>query len=134
MRRVLASSLVVLLASGNFAFGQQAVTTPSAVGTAGKVEAAAPDATVATSRSEEVPEEFNVIGNTAEEARERVDKYLDQAFLGGRSRVRIIHGHGKGILRRTLHEMFSQHPHVEKFYLAPPQEGGGGATIVELRT
>ena len=79
---------------------------------------------MATSRSEEVPEEFNVIGNTAEEARERVDKFLDQAFLGGRSRVRIIHGHGKGILRKTLHEMFSHHPHVEKFYLAPPQEGG----------
>ena len=57
---------------------------------------AAPDATAATSHSEEVPEEFNVIGNTAEEARERVDKFLDQAFLGGRSRVRIIHGHGKG--------------------------------------
>jgi len=93
-----------------------------------------PDATVATSRSEEVPEEFNVIGNTAEEARERVDKFLDQAFLSGRSRLRIIHGHGKGILRKTLHEMFSHHPHVEKFYLAPPQEGGGGATIVELKT
>ena len=95
---------------------------------------ATPDAAVATSRSEEVPEEFNVIGNTAEEARERVDKFLDQAFLGGRSRVRIIHGHGKGILRKTLHEMFTHHPHVEKFYLAPPQEGGGGATIVELKT
>jgi DNA mismatch repair protein MutS2 len=96
--------------------------------------AAVPQAAVATSRREEVPEEFNVIGNTAEEARERVDKFLDQAFLGGRSRVRVIHGHGKGILRRTLHEMFSHHPHVEKFYLAPPQEGGSGATIVELRT
>ncbi len=96
--------------------------------------AATPDAAVATSRSEEVPEEFNVIGNTAEEARERVDKFLDQAFLVGRSRVRIIHGHGKGILRKTLHEMFSRHPHVEKFYLASPQEGGGGATIVELKT
>jgi DNA mismatch repair protein MutS2 len=92
------------------------------------------DAAVATSRTEEVPEEFNVIGNTAEEARERVDKFLDQAFLGGRSRLRIIHGHGKGILRRTLHEMFTHHPHVEKFYSAPPQEGGGGATIVELKT
>ena len=87
-----------------------------------------------TTFSEDVPEEFNVIGNTAEEARERVDKFLDQAFLGGRSRVRIIHGHGKGILRRTLHEMFSHHPQVEKFYLAPPPEGGTGATIVELRT
>ena len=85
-------------------------------------------------QEEEVPEEFNVIGNTAEEARERVDKFLDQAFLGGRSRVRIIHGHGKGILRRTLHEMFKNHPQVEKFYSAPPQEGGGGATIVELKT
>ena len=80
---------------------------------------AVPEAPAATSRSEEVPEEFNVIGNTAEEARERVDKFLDQAFLGGRSRVRIIHGHGKGILRRTLHEMFSHHPHVEKFYFGP---------------
>jgi DNA mismatch repair protein MutS2 len=85
-------------------------------------------------REDEVPEEFNVIGNTAEEASERVDKFLDQAFLGGRSRVRIIHGHGKGILRRTLHEMFKNHPQVEKFYSAPPQEGGGGATIVELKT
>ncbi|MGO8789854.1 MAG: endonuclease MutS2 [Terriglobia bacterium] len=95
---------------------------------------AVPEAKVAQSHSEEVPEEFNVIGETAEEARERVDKFLDQAFLSGRSRLRIIHGHGKGILRRTLHEMFSHHPHVEKFYAAPPQEGGGGATIVELRT
>jgi DNA mismatch repair protein MutS2 len=95
---------------------------------------AVPEVKVATSHNEEVPEEFNVIGNPAEEARERVDKFLDQAFLGGRSRVRIIHGHGKGILRKALHEMFSHHPQVEKFYLAPPQEGGGGATIVELKT
>jgi DNA mismatch repair protein MutS2 len=48
--------------------------------------------------------------------------------------VRIIHGHGKGILRKTLHELFAGHPQVEKFYLAPPQEGGAGATIVELKT
>jgi DNA mismatch repair protein MutS2 len=96
--------------------------------------ATVPDTKVAASHSEDVPEEFNVIGNTAEEARERVDKFLDQAFLGGRSRVRIIHGHGKGILRKTLHEMFTHHPQVEKFYLAPPPEGGNGATIVELKT
>jgi len=84
--------------------------------------------------SPEVPEEFNVIGNTAEEARERVDKFLDQAYLGGRFRLRIIHGHGKGILRKALHEMFASHPHVEKFYPAPPREGGSGATIVELKS
>ncbi len=94
-----------------------------------------PDQKVATSSHEDaVPEEMNVIGNTAEEARERVDKFLDQAFLSGRSRVRIIHGFGKGILRKTLHEMFTRHPQVEKFYPGQPSEGGGGATIVELKS
>ncbi|HET9177800.1 MAG TPA: endonuclease MutS2 [Terriglobia bacterium] len=81
----------------------------------------------------EVPDEINVIGNTAEEARDRVDEFLDRAYTAGRTRLRIIHGFGKGILRRSLHEMFASHPHVERFYPAPQGEGGGGATIVELR-
>ena len=90
-------------------------------------------ASLSDSADVEAPAEINVIGRTAEEARELVDKFLDQAFLAGRARVRVIHGHGKGILRKSLHEMFASHPHVEKFYLAPPNEGGAGATIVELR-
>ena len=81
----------------------------------------------------EAPDEINVIGNTAEEAVDRVDEFLDRAYTAGRARLRIIHGFGKGILRRNLHEMFASHPHVEKFYSAPQREGGGGATIVELR-
>jgi DNA mismatch repair protein MutS2 len=81
----------------------------------------------------DVPDEINVIGNTAEEAMERVDKFLDRAYTAGRARLRVIHGFGKGILRKNLHEMFASHPHVEKFYLAAQGEGGGGATIVELR-
>ncbi|HET7215323.1 MAG TPA: endonuclease MutS2 [Terriglobia bacterium] len=81
----------------------------------------------------DVPDEINVIGNTAEEALERVDEFLDRAYTAGRARLRVIHGFGKGILRRNLHEMFASHPHVEKFYLAGQGEGGGGATIVELR-
>jgi DNA mismatch repair protein MutS2 len=83
--------------------------------------------------SADVPDEINVIGNTAEEALERVDEFLDRAYTAGRARLRVIHGFGKGILRRNLHEMFASHPHVEKFYLAAQGEGGGGATIVELR-
>ncbi len=83
--------------------------------------------------SGDVPDEINVIGNTAEEALERVDEFLDRAYTAGRGRLRVIHGFGKGILRRNLHEMFTSHPHVAKFYLAPQGEGGGGATIVELR-
>jgi DNA mismatch repair protein MutS2 len=82
---------------------------------------------------DDVPDEINVIGNTAEEALERVDEFLDRAYTAGRARLRVIHGFGKGILRRNLHEMFASHPHVEKFYLATQGEGGGGATIVELR-
>jgi DNA mismatch repair protein MutS2 len=77
--------------------------------------------------------EINVIGTTAEEARERVDKFLDEAYLARRYRLRVVHGHGKGILRKTLHEMFAAHPHVEKFHAAPQNEGGAGATIVELK-
>jgi DNA mismatch repair protein MutS2 len=85
------------------------------------------------SPTEETAAEINVIGTSAEQARELVDKFLDQAFLEGRFRLRVIHGFGKGILRRSLHEMFTSHPHVEKFYPAPPHEGGAGATIVELK-
>jgi DNA mismatch repair protein MutS2 len=88
---------------------------------------------VAVRRSDEAPAELNVIGDTAELARERVDKFLDEAYMAARFRLRVIHGHGKGILRKSLHEMLASHPHVEKFYLAPPHEGGAGATIVELK-
>lgn len=84
-------------------------------------------------RPQGAPAEVNVIGTTAEEACDLVDKFLDQAYVAGRFRLRVVHGHGKGILRRTLHEMFSSHPHVEKFYAAPAHEGGTGATIVELK-
>ena len=77
--------------------------------------------------------EINVIGETADEARRRVDKFLDNAFLSQTARVRVVHGSGKGILRKALAELFTEHPHVEKFFQAPQKEGGGGATIVELK-
>jgi DNA mismatch repair protein MutS2 len=58
---------------------------------------------------------------------------LDQAFLANASRVRIIHGSGMGVLRRSLADLFSKHPQVQKFYPAPPDQGGNGVTIVELK-
>jgi DNA mismatch repair protein MutS2 len=78
--------------------------------------------------------EINVIGENADEARRRVDKFLDNAYLASLTRVRVVHGSGKGILRKSLAEMFADHPHVEKFAPAPQEEGGAGATIVELKT
>jgi DNA mismatch repair protein MutS2 len=78
-------------------------------------------------------QEINVIGQHAEEAREAVDEFLDRAMMATASRVRIVHGFGMGVLRKTIHELLSRHPHVARFYPAPQQEGGGGATIVEIK-
>ena len=78
-------------------------------------------------------QELNVIGQHAEEAADAVDQFLDHAVMATASRVRIVHGHGMGVLRKTIHELLSRHPHVAKFYQAAQQEGGAGATIVELR-
>jgi DNA mismatch repair protein MutS2 len=83
--------------------------------------------------SEEAVSELKVIGLTADEALDRVDKFLDQAFLAGIENVRIIHGHGKGILRKAIADFLADHPQVERFSLAPPEKGGGGATLVELK-
>ena len=65
---------------------------------------------------------------------EQVDKLLDSAALAQVERIRIVHGHGMGILKKAVADLLKQNPHVEKFYVAPPEEGGSGATIVELKT
>jgi DNA mismatch repair protein MutS2 len=83
--------------------------------------------------SENAVSELKVIGLTADEALDRVDKFLDQAFYADIETVRIIHGHGKGILRQSIAKFLANHPQVDKFSLAPPDKGGGGATIVELK-
>jgi DNA mismatch repair protein MutS2 len=83
--------------------------------------------------SENVVSELKVIGLTADEALDRVDKFLDQAFYADIENVRIIHGHGKGILRQSIAKFLANHPQVDKFSLAPPDKGGSGATLVELK-
>jgi DNA mismatch repair protein MutS2 len=77
--------------------------------------------------------EINLIGHRAEEACESVDKFLDTAAVAQAERVRIVHGHGMGILRKAIAELLARNPHVAKFYAARPEEGGTGATIVELK-
>ncbi len=86
-----------------------------------------------TQDSDYVPSEINVIGRTADEAEGEVERYIDQAFLAGLPRVRIVHGTGMGVLRRTLREYLRKHPHVTGVTEPPHYEGGQGATMVELR-
>ncbi len=81
--------------------------------------------------------EINVIGCTVDEATARVRRYLEDATLGGLTRVRIIHGKGTGRLRRGIAELLKQSAAgpgalVAGFHLASFEEGGAGATIVEL--
>jgi DNA mismatch repair protein MutS2 len=80
-----------------------------------------------------VPMEINVIGQTVDDASRDVERFVDRAFLAGLPRVRVVHGSGMGILRKALRQMLQQHPHVESVTEPPHNEGGGGATIVELR-
>ena len=80
-----------------------------------------------------MPSEINVIGRTVDDATSEVEKFVDRAFLAGLPRVRIVHGSGMGILRRALRQYLQKHPHVESVTEPPSNEGGGGATVVELR-
>ena len=89
--------------------------------------------TVTSANTDEMRMEINLIGRTVDEATEELERYLDRAFLAGLERVRVIHGHGAGILRRGVREFLKGHPHVATFAEAPQNEGGQGATLVELR-
>jgi DNA mismatch repair protein MutS2 len=77
--------------------------------------------------------EINVIGMTVEEASARVDKLLDDAALAHRSRIRIIHGHGTGALRKGLGEFLSTHPLVARHAFETEERGGKAITVVDLR-
>jgi len=85
------------------------------------------------SENQNVPSEINVIGRNVDEATREVEKFVDRAFLAGMRRVRVVHGSGMGILRKALRQYLQTHPHVESVAEPPQNEGGGGATVVELR-
>jgi DNA mismatch repair protein MutS2 len=89
--------------------------------------------TVTSANTDDMRMEINLIGRTVDEATEELEKYLDRAFMAGLPRVRVIHGHGAGILRRGVREFLKGHPHVAGIEEAPQNEGGQGATLVELR-
>jgi DNA mismatch repair protein MutS2 len=78
-------------------------------------------------------DEINVIGMTVEEATNRLDKFLDDAALGHKPRVRIIHGHGTGALRKGIGEFLDAHPLVEKHTFESEDRGGKAITVVELQ-
>ena len=77
--------------------------------------------------------QITLLGQRADEAIQNVEKYIDDAYSAGLSRVRVVHGKGTGALRRAVQEYFESHPLVDGFATADPEEGGAGATVVTLR-
>ena len=77
--------------------------------------------------------DLNVIGCTVEEALARAERFLDESLLTDQRVVRVIHGYGTGQLKRALTGFLQQHPLVARFATAPPEQGGGGVTVVELK-
>jgi DNA mismatch repair protein MutS2 len=81
----------------------------------------------------QVNSSIDLRGMDAEEAIYSVDKYLDDAYVGGLGSVTVIHGKGTGILRNAITELLKRHQHVKEYRLGDYGEGGSGVTVVELK-
>jgi DNA mismatch repair protein MutS2 len=77
--------------------------------------------------------DLNVVGCTVDEAISKAERFLDESLLTDQRTVRVIHGYGTGQLKRALAGFLQQHPLVARFDSAPPDQGGGGVTVVELK-
>ena len=77
--------------------------------------------------------ELNLIGKTTAEAEYELDRFIDEAYLASLPRIRVIHGFGTGALKNFVHHMLKNHDLIERFAFAPPDQGGNGATIAELK-
>jgi DNA mismatch repair protein MutS2 len=83
--------------------------------------------------TEDMNAELNLIGKTTADAEYEIDRFLDEAYLAALPQVRIIHGFGTGALKNFVHHFLKGHPHVSRYSFAPPDQGGNGATIAELK-
>ena len=76
--------------------------------------------------------EVDVRGFEADDAVRAVERFLEDASVGGIQIVRIIHGKGKGILREEMKRFLANNQLVKEFRLGEVREGGTGVTIVTL--
>ena len=99
----------------------------------GQAPAAKVNVNVDLAPRETTASDLNVIGCTVDEALTRAERFLDESLLGDQRVLRFIHGYGTGQLKRALAGFLQQHPLVARFATAPPNQGGGGVTVVELK-
>jgi len=94
----------------------------------GSDRTAAPAVTVRAMVQNDLPDEIDLRGRTAQEAREAVRDLVDAAALAGRAEVRVIHGRGTGAVRRAVRDELAHHPLVEE----QVSDSADGATVVRL--
>jgi DNA mismatch repair protein MutS2 len=78
--------------------------------------------------------EVDLRGLMAEDALDKMERYLEQAFLSGLPFVRIIHGKGTGRLRQAVREALRGHEYVNAFEEGGSTEGGEGVTVAKLKS
>jgi DNA mismatch repair protein MutS2 len=88
---------------------------------------------VALQPRDSAPTELNVIGCTVDEALARAERFMDESLLSDQRVLRFVHGYGTGQLKRALAGFLQQHPLVAHISQAPPNQGGGGVTVAELK-
>ena len=77
--------------------------------------------------------ELSLRGYAVDEALEKLERYLDRAFVSGLPYVRIVHGKGTGKLRDAVRRELKSHPHISRFESGAYNEGGDGVTVAFLK-
>jgi len=88
---------------------------------------------IALRKALQISPELTLLAMRVDEALSLLERYLDDAYAAGLSKVRIIHGKGTGALRRAVQQFLADHPLVASYRLGTAEEGGDGVTIVELK-
>jgi DNA mismatch repair protein MutS2 len=122
---------LTVVARGDVASGEGVMYSRPRMGTGSGARVGARGAVAVPGKSG-VPGELHLIGRTTDEARDLLEKYLDDAFLAGLTTVRIIHGKGTGALRRAVEDLLAGHPLIAEHRPGAASEGGGGATVATL--
>ncbi len=89
--------------------------------------------TLSVSKAMSAKTELHLRQMRAEDAQLELERFVDEAVLGGVPTLRIVHGKGEGILRKLVQDTLRRHKDVRSFRDGEPEEGGAGVTIVELR-
>ncbi len=81
-----------------------------------------------------IEDSFDLHSFLPQDVRDVLFDYLEEARKRGWHEVRIIHGKGRGVRRAEVQRLLSANPVVDRFFDAPPERGGFGATIAVLKS